>query len=53
MIQYYNLVIFKCFLSSSDLIFEIDFFDFFRNYYDPDQARRFVMPDPGLNCLQG
>ena len=47
-------IILHAFLSSADF-FKITFFKkFFRvsNSLDPDQARRFVGPDQGPNCLQ-
>ena len=47
------------FLSSADVFFKINFFvKFFQripsmlNSLDPDQARHFVGPDLGPNCLQ-
>ena len=48
-----------CFLSSADF-FKVNFFEkFFQEHYqsvkqflDPDQARHFVGPDLGPNCLQ-
>ena len=49
---------FACFLSSADFVFKINFFEnSFRNTtrvsnsLDPDEARRFVGPDLGPNCL--
>ena len=50
---------FHAFLSSAIFFFKINYFEkFFKEYHhsanslDPDQARRFVGPDLGSNCLQ-
>ena len=52
---------FSCFLSSADFFFQNYFFEEKKSFsntirisnsFDPDQARRFVGPDQGLNCLQ-
>ena len=50
---------FSCFLSSTDFFSKLAFSKIsFRNTIrvsnslDPDQVRRFVGPDLGLNCLQ-